>query len=171
MDHGVQIRLARPEDGAAINRLFERIVAETDFMLMEPGESTVTDEQGVAQIQDFNATRSGVVMVAEIDGQLAGVAFGRRAASRRQRHTLYLVLAVRKTYWGQGLGRGLTEAIEAWARAAGIGRLELTVQARNERAVRLYERLGFAREGIKRRSLRIGGRYQDELYMAKLIDT
>ena len=48
-------------------------------------------------------------------------------------------------------------------------RLELTVSTMNHRAISLYEKVGFAREGVKRHSLNIEGRYVDELYMSKLV--
>jgi hypothetical protein len=60
-------------------------------------------------------------------------------------------------------------ALEAWARANGLHRLELTVQVHNRRAIALYEKCGFEREGVKRHSLNIEGTFIDELYMSKLI--
>jgi RimJ/RimL family protein N-acetyltransferase len=50
-----------------------------------------------------------------------------------------------------------------------LHRLELTVDVDNRRAIALYEKCGFEREGVKRRSRRIEGRYFDELSMSKLI--
>lgn len=47
-------------------------------------------------------------------------------------------------------------------------RLELTVMARNERAIGLYRRHGFEIEGTRRDSVRVGGAYVDELAMARL---
>jgi RimJ/RimL family protein N-acetyltransferase len=41
--------------------------------------------------------------------------------------------------------------------------------AHNERAIRLYERMGFEREGIRRRALRVDGEWVDELFMALLL--
>jgi RimJ/RimL family protein N-acetyltransferase len=38
----------------------------------------------------------------------------------------------------------------------------------NERAIGLYEKLGFQREGRKRDVLRVSGEYVDEVLMAKL---
>jgi len=61
------------------------------------------------------------------------------------------------------------EALEGWARSKGLHRLELTVDVENRRAIALYEKCGFEREGVKRHSRRIEGRYSDELYMSKLI--
>ncbi len=51
---------------------------------------------------------------------------------------------------GQGFGRRLTEATLAQARRLGFIRIELDVYAYNARAVALYERVGFVREGLIR---------------------
>lgn len=47
-------------------------------------------------------------------------------------------------------------------------RLELTVFADNERAVHLYESLGFEREGIRRKAAVRNGVYMDEIAMARI---
>jgi RimJ/RimL family protein N-acetyltransferase len=39
----------------------------------------------------------------------------------------------------------------------------------NTAALSLYERLGFRREGIQREEFRIGGRYVDDVLMAKYL--
>jgi len=94
---------------------------------------------------------------------------GNRRIARRTRHSLYVVIGVLQVWIGRGVGRALLEALESWARARGLHRLELTVDVENRRAIALYEKCGFEREGVKRHSRRIEGRYSDELYMSKLI--
>ncbi len=51
---------------------------------------------------------------------------------------------------GGGLGRELAEAVVGWARDRGFERLRLGVTAEAPAALRLYERLGFARTGAAR---------------------
>ena len=50
----------------------------------------------------------------------------------------------------------------------GIERVELTVYVSNKRAIRLYESVGFVREGVKRKGRKLDGVYEDVLMMAKL---
>ena len=49
-----------------------------------------------------------------------------------------------------GLGRGLVEAVESWARHVDAPRIELEVNPELVPAVRLYERCGFERSGRRR---------------------
>ena len=45
-------------------------------------------------------------------------------------------------------------------------RVELTVFADNERAIAVYEKQGFAQEGVRRMQYRTGGTFRDEVLMA-----
>ena len=47
-------------------------------------------------------------------------------------------------------------------------RVELEVYADNERAIALYEKMGFQREGLRRMATVRRGRYIDECSMARL---
>jgi RimJ/RimL family protein N-acetyltransferase len=50
----------------------------------------------------------------------------------------------------------------------GLERVWLTVSADNARAIRSYEKVGFQREGLMRRSFRVNGTLRDTLLMAIL---
>lgn len=39
----------------------------------------------------------------------------------------------------------------------------------NESAIRLYEKMGFKKEGLKENSLIVNGKYVDEYYMGKIL--
>jgi len=67
---------------------------------------------------------------------------------------------------GRGLGKRLATATIDAARAEGIERIELEVFATNAPAIALYERLGFVREGVRRRRRKLDGACEDEVLMA-----
>ncbi|NCT96873.1 MAG: GNAT family N-acetyltransferase [Comamonadaceae bacterium] len=56
----------------------------------------------------------------------------------------------------------------AWAK--GLTRIELTVRADNPNARALYERMGFAHEGLQRGAFRVDGQSVDSHAMALLRD-
>ena len=62
----------------------------------------------------------------------------------------------------------MTALIDAADKWLDLRRIELTVFADNERAIRLYERFGFEREGIMRAYAFRDGRYADGVMMARL---
>jgi RimJ/RimL family protein N-acetyltransferase len=76
-----------------------------------------------------------------------------------------------KRFWDQGAG---TECARLMARYAfeklNLNRVWLGVNAANERAVRAYEKTGFAREGVLRQEQYRNGRYYDVIRMGMLRD-
>jgi RimJ/RimL family protein N-acetyltransferase len=145
------------------------LYSETTFMLLERDEFTVTEEEQARRMEERVRTDSGVMFVCENDGQLIGAVLGHRGVARRTRHSLYIVIGVLQAWVGGGVGRSLWEALEGWAQSRGLHRLELTVAVENRRAIELYEKFGFEREGVKRHSRKLDGGYSDELYMSKLL--
>jgi RimJ/RimL family protein N-acetyltransferase len=81
-----------------------------------------------------------------------------------------LVIYVHQDYQGQGLGSFLTQELLRGARSRGFHRVGLEVVADNMRAVRVYERAGFATEGRLRDAF-FGDdeRYHDQLVMGIIL--
>ena len=163
-----QVREVSLEDAAALLELSLALDAETQFMMLEPGERQVTLEQQSAQLELLIQSESRVMFVAERGSQLVGFVAGLGLTARRNRHVMSCVIGVRQSAAGRGLGAELMTQLETWARARDYTRIELTVMAHNERARRLYLGRGFEVEGTRRRALRVDGEYVDELYMAKV---
>ena len=77
--------------------------------------------------------------------------------------------ALRQNRWGQGLGsEAVTAAIDFAFKELGLHRVEADVDPRNERSLRLLERLGFRREGYLRERYCMNGERQDAVMMAVL---
>jgi [ribosomal protein S5]-alanine N-acetyltransferase len=77
--------------------------------------------------------------------------------------------ALRQTRWGQGFGsEAVTAAINFGFEVLGLHRIEADVDPRNERSLRLLERLGFQREGHLRERYYMNGERQDAVMMAVL---
>jgi RimJ/RimL family protein N-acetyltransferase len=71
--------------------------------------------------------------------------------------------------WNKGIGRKVTARVMAYGfDELNLNRIELSVLASNERAIRLYEGLGFMREGVKRQAQFRAGAYLDVVLMATL---
>ncbi|AXI77171.1 GNAT family N-acetyltransferase [Peterkaempfera bronchialis] len=68
---------------------------------------------------------------------------------------------------GRGVGRALVEAACGWAREEGATRLTLRVLGHNAPARALYERCGFAVEGVLPGEFLLDGRYVDDVLMGR----
>jgi RimJ/RimL family protein N-acetyltransferase len=166
---GARLRAAGPGDATALLRLKQRLDQESSFMLFEPGERDASVEALAAQLSDTARSENSAVIVAELDGDLAGYVEVSGGAFRRTRSTAYLVIGVVAAANGRGIGRGLLEEAKRWAAAHGVHRLELTVMTHNRRAAGLYRRSGFTVEGRRAQCLLVDGQFVDELYMAAIL--
>jgi len=111
---------------------------------------------------------STLSIVAEIDGQIVGLAGMHRFAGRRL-HAAELGIGVHDDFTGKGIGSALVGAlIDAADNWLNIKRIELTVFTDNTPAIRLYEKFGFETEGLLRANAFKEGRYADVFVMARL---
>ena len=164
-----RLRVAEPGDAAALLRLKQRLDQETSFMLLEPGERDTSAAALARHLGSVARSGNSVVIVAEVDGELAGYIELSGGPFRRNRATAHVVIGVVAAAGGRGIGAGLLRQARDWAIRNGLHRLELTVMAHNHRAADLYQRMGYSVEGRRAQCLLVDGRFVDELYMAALL--
>ncbi len=71
-----------------------------------------------------------------------------------------------KTYWGRGIGTEVCKLALNYAFTdLNIRKVTLAVYENNPSAIRVYEKLGFIREGQLRKHIFEGGTYFDKFYM------
>jgi RimJ/RimL family protein N-acetyltransferase len=164
----MNMRQAKPEDSKLFLELLKQMDHETEFMMLEPGERTTTAEDMEHYLLSMEKSNSFLLLA--FDGQkVAGFLSARRGAANRIKHSAYIVCGVLKEYRGKGYGTSLFGELLKWAPENGITRLELTVMSHNEKAVRLYQNMGFELEGKLVHSMIVNGAYVDQYAMAKLI--
>ena len=83
-------------------------------------------------------------------------------------HGGVLGMGIVEGYRGRGIGAALIRATLERAKAVGLTRVELTVREDNLRAKALYEKAGFAVEGVKRKAALFEGKYFDLILMSLL---
>ncbi|TCJ12743.1 GNAT family N-acetyltransferase [Parasulfuritortus cantonensis] len=103
-----------------------------------------------------------------VDDEVLGWCDVLPAPGEARTHVGVLTIGVLPPARGRGIGAMLMEAAidQAWAK--GLRRIQLTVRADNSRATSLYERFGFATEGVLRQDFCVDGRYFDGYLMALL---
>lgn len=108
-------------------------------------------------------------IVAETEGRIVGTIGLFREPHHRRMHVASIGMAVHDAWTGRGVGSALMAAVVDLAdRWWNVRRLELNVYADNARAIALYERFGFQREGLLRDYAWRDGAYVDSLAMARL---
>ena len=116
-------------------------VAELSTQLGYPStEADVTRRLGAMLPLEGDHT----ILVASLGGEVVG--WGESAVCRHVQSEPYALLTglvIRDGVRSGGVGRRLCEAIEAWARSRGVGRMVVTSRSVRERAHRFYLRGGY----------------------------
>ena len=166
--HELLLRCAREEDAQRLLDYLKTTSGETRFLIREPDEVTMTQEDERRFIRRQNESASDVMLLAFYDGEFAGNASLMGMGPSRYRHRAGVAIAMYQAYTGLGIGRAMIEALLAIAKECGIEQVELEVVADNERAIALYKKLGFEVYGTMPRNMKYrDGTYADVYWMMK----
>ena len=145
----VIVEEAQLSDAKALVDLLSQVSQETDFVV---AETILSQEDMEIFLERHLESVNEICLVVRVGKELAGVLNVSSTSSPQTNHIGDIFIAVQEKYWGYGLGSLLMEVALDWAcHTPVIRRLELTVQARNSRAVHVYEKFGFKIEDTKER--------------------
>jgi RimJ/RimL family protein N-acetyltransferase len=158
------LRPGRPTDGRQLARLFADVRREGEWLIATPG--SVSEPSEAFWISELIRASEHLVLVAEADGDVVGnilISLDRGVATE---HTGVLSICIAHDWRDVGIGSELVTAAQAWAEERGLRKVALGVFPENERAIAVYEKRGFVREGLRRLQYRSGDRFRDEVLMA-----
>lgn len=139
---------------------------EVTYFLGRDGPLTMEEEE--RWFANYKAKTDELIFAITIDARHIGNV-GLHGIDRSNRRADLGILIGEKELWSRGFG---TDALRAVLRYAfhdlHLNKVSLDVIAYNDRAVRVYERLGFVREGVKREDLLKRGRFVDVIRMSVL---
>lgn len=138
------IRPANSDDFSFIYELYMHPISNP-FLLYEPMEK--------AEFQPiFNdLITQKIKFIYECDGVAVGM-FKLYPLTFRCSHILYLGgLAIHHDYAGKKIGQKMLADIQQYAKEKSYLRIELSVSEGNTKAIHLYEKAGFEREGVLRK--------------------
>lgn len=160
------IREVTVEDAPAVLDYVHAVSAESDFLSFGAGEFdfSVADEREF--IRKCRAADNQLFMMGLIDDTIVSILNFLAGRRPRIRHCGELSLTVRKQYWGQGIGSLMLDTLIDWAKQTTIiKKLNLRVRTDHHRAIALYERKGFVREGTISREILLNGKFYDHHWM------
>jgi RimJ/RimL family protein N-acetyltransferase len=170
---GSSLRIAHvePTDAAEMVAYVNRVCGESDYLTSGPGEfeMTVADEERF--IDGLDGGRFNFMLKGVVNGKIVSLCqIATRRNRPRIRHIGEFGITVAKSHWGLGVGRAMCLVMLDVARQVGVTKVDLKVREDNVNAIRLYESLGFQREGVAARALKIGDRYFTDVLMGMCLD-
>ena len=161
----IRIRSAEPGDAQALVDLSGEIGGEDGaWLLTTEAWRSVSDER--RYLRAVRGHPDAAVFVVEDGDRLVGRLSLARDGHPASSHVADLGLMVAASHRRRGVGRALLEQAVAWAKAAGVRKLELHVFTWNEPAIALYESFGFEREGFRKGHYLRAGEHVDAILMA-----
>ena len=130
-------------DAAALISHLKRIVSETEFLLRYPEECNWTESQERKLLSEGNADDMRLMLVCEVDGEIAGMCGLSQYRQMKFRHRASLDIGLQKRFWSLSIGTAMLEALMNVARERGVMQLELEYIEGNARGRALYEKMGF----------------------------
>jgi RimJ/RimL family protein N-acetyltransferase len=140
-----------------------------DTVARERRYLTLLEAPPLPEVREFvlGAIKKGdPQFVAVAKGEVVGWCDIRRHYFPAHAHRGTLGMGIIPPYRGQGLGRRLLTTTLERAGDAGFARIELAVHVDNARAIALYDKAGFVREGVQRDAVLVDGQYRDAIAMA-----
>lgn len=162
---GVVIRSMVIEDAEGFNRVVGVVARERRYLRVVDAFPMDTS---LAFLRDGLAA-GNVHLAAVLGDEVVGWCDICRHDLETEAHAGVLGMGLLPAYRDRGLGKALLETAIAAAEQRDFRRIELTVFADNLRAMALYEKTGFVREGVMRAARYLGpDDYRDVVLMARL---
>ncbi len=161
------IREASLDDAEELRGYATRLFAEGLPGIYELPAPTLEEE--VAFIRSYVDMPRSTLLAATVGGRIAGLLGLQGRQLPQERHVGVMGVSVDQRHRGRGIGTALISALFEWAPRNSITRIECEAFAANPRAIELYDRLGFEREGVRRGAVIIGGEPVDSIMFARIL--
>lgn len=167
----IQIREANKDDAEQIIEFMNWVTGEVDFHTYGANDFHISKDDEVRVLDMFHHRRNCLFLVAEFRDDIVAVATLTGGIKERVVHRGTIGITVAKRFWRLGIGLKMMEMIIGYSEESEIiTKLELLVHQNNIPAIKLYNRLGFFREGVLKRYFRIDGKYYDGIRMGLIVE-
>lgn len=168
----VTIRTATPNDAQAVLTYTQDVMGEAPYLLTTREEFTKTVENQYQFLASYLEHPHQLALLAELDGHVVGFLNFQNGHRTRIAHQGEMSMSLLHEVRGQGLGRAMVAQLIQWAQGNPLlEKVTLDVFSDNQPAIALYERVGFIKEGIQRKAIKMeDGTYHSLIRMALFLD-
>lgn len=167
-DEYLTIRSASVSDAKGIKQCSLSVLAEEIYTVLQVEELEAKSvEDGEERIRKHIESPNFLMLVAEVQGKIVGSIDFSNGHCKRIQHTGDFGVVILEGYRNLGIGKLLVKSLIEWAKEnKTIEKIQLKAHADNVRAIALYEKLGFVKEGLIKKEIKYAnGRYVDTVCM------
>ena len=151
----VILRSACEDDAEDLIKYLKETAKETPYLLREEDEINLTVEDEKGLIKMFLELDNALMLLAYVDGKHVGnCSFSPVGPFKRIAHRCDMAIALYQEHCGFGIGGIMLETALRFAKEAGYEQAELEVVSNNTKAIKLYEKCGFKKYGVKPDSMK-----------------
>lgn len=166
----LMIKVTETADAPHVIDYMKKVLAETDYLSMEPDEFSFSVEEEEKAINRFKIVENWLMLSAVIDEEIVGMLTFNGGVRKAYAHAGVVGISVLKSHWRRGIGRALFDTLFDWAnKSLTIKKINLSVREDNLSAIALYRDLGFEIEGVDRMKHYKDGKYFDSIIMGKIL--
>jgi RimJ/RimL family protein N-acetyltransferase len=166
---GRQFTIRKPaaDNAEGIINYSKALFASTDQVLTTFEEYTITVEDEKKWIENLNNNPNSLLLIAEMSKNIIGFLFFTHNSKKKISHTGEFGVNVHPNFQGIGIGQMLIETLLKWSiQNEQIEKVFLQVFATNDKAIKLYKKLGFVEEGRHIKAIKqLDGNYVDIIQM------
>lgn len=171
LKENIKIRKANRDDASRILQIQKEVVEECVFLTTSSDEFDKTVEQQRDWMEKILDNDKDTMLVAETSKGIVGWIVFLSQNRIRLSHTGSFGMMIDKDFRDKGIGTLLIKELLDWAELNPlIEKVSLGVFSTNKRAIALYKKMGFIKEGRKIKEFKMdNGEYVDDILMYKLV--
>lgn len=159
---GVEISDLTDEDFDGYRTVLGEVAREKKYLCFVDAPTKEASEKFLSHLRQTN----GIILVARTEGQVVGWCDIHRGSAPRFDHTGSLGMGVSKDFRGKGIGEALMRKALQLAREKKMEIVTLSVFSSNRAAIKMYEKIGFEIDGVRKDFSKLEGRYEDITLMS-----
>jgi RimJ/RimL family protein N-acetyltransferase len=163
----ILLRPVEEKDAEDIIRHVETIVKAGRYLQKEEPHSLQEEVQFINEVK----SKGNMYTAVERSGKVVGIARVLKGELQMKKHTGIFRTWIHPDSQGLGIGKEVMKYTLSWGQSNNLHKLWLTVFSGNEKAVKVYEKVGFIIEGIQKNQVIIDGQFEDEIFMAYFFET
>ncbi|MEI4832043.1 GNAT family protein [Bacillus sp. FJAT-53711] len=166
----VIIREALQKDAQSMIDFYNVVGGETDFLSFGKNEFSMSLHDYENFIESTGADNNSIILLATMDDEIISIASITSSPKARTKHVGTLGIVIAEEHCGFGLGRKMMEELIEWAKENGTTKkIHLVTREDNDKAIELYQKVGFKEEGLLQQDTYINGEYYNTLIMGLML--
>ncbi|MBN2795752.1 MAG: GNAT family N-acetyltransferase [Clostridia bacterium] len=166
-----EIRKAKVSDAEKLIQYINTIAGESDNLTFGIGEFEMTIEKEEVFLRSYEDHENAIMLLALVEDEIISCMSYEGGRRPRVRHVGEFGISVSEKYWNQGVGYEMLKQLISWAEQSKYcEKMNLKVREDNEKAIHLYEKMGFVKEGLLLKDMKINGEFTNCYFMGRDIE-